>query len=143
MYDSRDVRASLRGVCVSAAASPAAFFSQSLLDRTGTTVAPFNLALLASQTGGAMSYQSCASDRGYCIEVTVTACKSLSFHGMGRRYRVGWSILPSDTIDPALVTFPEQAEFLHEAEALRFGESRAHTFIDCAIYDRSKSSSAA
>jgi hypothetical protein len=113
------------------------------MDRTGTTVATFKLALLASQTGGAMSYQSCASYRGYGIEVTVTACKSLSFHGMGRRYRVAWSIFPSDTIDPALVTFPEQAEFLHEAEARRFGKSRAHTFIDCAIYDRSKSSSTA
>jgi hypothetical protein len=90
-----------------------------------------------------MSYESCAPYRGYGVEVCVTPCKSLSFHGMGRRYRVSWSIFPPDNLSPAIASFPERAEFLHEDEAFRYGENRAHTFIDCAIYHRSKDSSPA
>jgi hypothetical protein len=85
-----------------------------------------------------MSYESCAPYRGYGIEVCVTPCKSLSFNGMGRRYRVSWSIFQPDRMSPAIASFPEQAEFLHEHEAFRYGESRAHTYIDCTIYDRTQ-----
>ena len=80
-----------------------------------------------------MSYDSSAPYRGYGIEVCVTPCKSLSFHGMGHRFRVSWSVFPPDHASPAIASFPEPAEFLHEDEAFRYGESRAHTFIDCAI----------
>ena len=90
-----------------------------------------------------MSHESCAPYREYGIEVCVTTCKSLSFHGMGRRYRVSWSIFPPNNLSPAIASFPERAEFLHEDEAFRYGENRAHTFIDCAIYHRSKDSSPA
>lgn len=88
-----------------------------------------------------MFYESSAPYRGYCIEVRVTPCRSLSFHGMGCRFRVSWSIFPPDKLSPAIASFPEQAEFLHEDEALRYGESRAHTFVDCAISHNSQSRS--
>jgi hypothetical protein len=86
-----------------------------------------------------MSYESCVAYRGYGVEVCVTACKSLSFHGMGRRFKVSWSIFPPDKISPAIASFPERVEFLHGDEAFRYGESRAHTFIDCTIYHASQS----
>jgi hypothetical protein len=90
-----------------------------------------------------MSDEVRAVYRGYGIEVRVTPCKTMSFHGMGRRFRVSWSIFPTDKLSPAIASFPERAEFLHESEALRYGESRAHTFIDCAIYHCPQSSSTA
>jgi hypothetical protein len=90
-----------------------------------------------------MSYEACAPYRGYGVEVCVTPCKSLSFHGMGCRYRVSWSIFPPDNLSSAIASFPERAEFLHEDEAFRYGKNRAHTFIDCAIYHSSKDSSPA
>ena len=90
-----------------------------------------------------MLHELCAPYREYAVEVCVTVCKSLSFHGMVLRYRVSWSIFPPDNLSPAIASFPEQAEFLHEDEAFRYGENRAHTFIDCAIYHRSKDSSPA
>ena len=77
-----------------------------------------------------MSHGSHAPYRGYGVEVCVTSCKSMSFHGVGRRYRVSWSIFPPDNLSPAAASFPERAEFLHEDEAFRYGENRAHTFVE-------------
>lgn len=38
-----------------------------------------------------MSFETYASYRGYSINVWVTAARTLSLHGVGRRYKVSWN----------------------------------------------------
>jgi hypothetical protein len=80
-----------------------------------------------------MSYRSYAPYRGYGIEVQVTPAKTLSFHGVGHRYRASWTISSPGHLEPDAASFPDCLEFMSEEEALRYGEKRAHTFIDCII----------
>jgi hypothetical protein len=49
---------------------------------------------------------------------------------MHRRYRVSWTVSFPNKPDRKVVNFPEQFDFLSKQEAFRYGESRAHTFID-------------
>jgi hypothetical protein len=80
-----------------------------------------------------MSYQTYESYRGYGIEVQVTPAKTLSFHGVGHRYRASWTITSPGHFEPGVASFPECLEFMSEEEAFRYGKKRAHTFIDCII----------
>jgi hypothetical protein len=80
-----------------------------------------------------MRSQSYAPYRGYGIDVQVTPAKTLSLHGVGHRYRVSWTVTSPGHLKPDVASFPECLEFMSEGEALRYGEKRAHTFIDCII----------
>lgn len=89
-----------------------------------------------------MSCRSYGPYRGYTIEVQVSPVKSLTFHVIAPRYGVSWIISSHDPLNPLLASFPERVEFLSEAEAFRYGEKRAHTFIDsivCAKRERVES----
>ncbi|SEJ13774.1 hypothetical protein SAMN05192539_100725 [Paraburkholderia diazotrophica] len=77
-----------------------------------------------------MSSQYYAPYRGCGIEVHVTLSKSHAIGGMYRRFRVSWTVSFPDQPDRKVANFPEQFDFLSEHEAFRYGESRAHTFID-------------
>ncbi|CAD6553985.1 hypothetical protein [Paraburkholderia metrosideri] len=77
-----------------------------------------------------MSTQSYAPYRGCQIEVHVTPAKTHVIGGMARRYRVSWTVSSPAHLDQAVASFPEQFNFLSEHEAFRYGENRAHTFID-------------
>jgi hypothetical protein len=80
----------------------------------------------------AMSSQSYAPYRPHCIEVHVTAARAFAIGGIARRYRVSWTV--SSLEHPELVaTFPEQFDFLSEQEASRYGENRAHTYVDSLV----------
>jgi hypothetical protein len=50
--------------------------------------------------------------------------------GMTRRFRVSWSVSWPDFLNQEVVSFPEQFVFLSEQEAFRYGENRAHTYVD-------------
>lgn len=79
-----------------------------------------------------MSAQTCAPYRGYRIDVQVTPSQSIAFSGVQRRYTVLWSIFSYDeTAQPA--SFPETVEFLSRDAAFRYGEKRAHAFVDCTL----------
>ncbi|MDR6495889.1 hypothetical protein ACOCG7_04165 [Paraburkholderia sp. DD10] len=83
-----------------------------------------------------MSFQIFASYRGYSINVQVTPARTLSFHGVGRRYKVSWFIKKSGHPGEEIAGFPERLEFMSEHEAFRYAENRAHTFIDCVLSRR-------
>ena len=80
-----------------------------------------------------MSFAMYASYRGYSIKVWVTAARTLSLHGVGRRYRVSWIVSKSEHPGEKIAGFPERLEFLSEHEAFTYAENRAHTFIDCML----------
>lgn len=80
-----------------------------------------------------MSLPIDASYRGYSINVQVTLARTLSFHGVGRRYRVSWTVTEPGYPDKRIASFPERVEFMFAHEAFRYAESRAHTFIDCIL----------
>ena len=80
-----------------------------------------------------MTLQTYASYRGYNVNVQVTQARTLSFHGVGRRYKVSWVIGKSGHSGRAIASFPERLEFIAEHEAFRYAENRAHTFIDCML----------
>lgn len=77
-----------------------------------------------------MSTQSYEPYRGCHIEVKVTPAKAHVIGGMTRRYRVSWSVSSPGLIDRKVASFPEQFVFLSEQEAFRYGENRAHTYVD-------------
>ncbi|MEI5997102.1 hypothetical protein H3V53_07775 [Paraburkholderia bengalensis] len=77
-----------------------------------------------------MSSQYDVPYRRCSIEVHVTASKGHAIGGMYRRFRVSWAISFPEHPERKVVNFPEQFDFLSEQEALRYGESRARTFID-------------
>ncbi|MGT2477722.1 hypothetical protein [Paraburkholderia terrae] len=77
-----------------------------------------------------MSTQSCTAYRGYDIHVHVTPARAHALGGMCRRYRVSWSVASREKRDREMASFPEQFDFLTEHEAFRYGENRAHTYID-------------
>jgi hypothetical protein len=83
-----------------------------------------------------MSLQNSASYRGYSINVQVTAARTLSFHGVGRRYKVSWIVIEPGHPGKKIASFPERLEFMSEHEAFRYAESRAHTFLDCMLSGR-------
>ncbi|MPW24043.1 hypothetical protein GCT13_47210 [Paraburkholderia sp. CNPSo 3157] len=77
-----------------------------------------------------MSTKSYTPYRGCKIEVHVTPAKWHAFGCICRRYRVSWMVSSPGNPDELLASFPEQFDFLTEQEAFRYGEGRAHTFID-------------
>jgi|GEM_PF-2491135 len=77
-----------------------------------------------------MSSQSYVPYRDCCIEVHVTAAKSHALGGISRRYRVSWSVVLPAQQNREVASFPEQLDFLSEQQAFKYGEKRAHTFID-------------
>ncbi|ACC73880.1 hypothetical protein Bphy_4771 [Paraburkholderia phymatum STM815] len=80
-----------------------------------------------------MSSQYYAPYRGCSIEVHVTLSKAHAVGGIYRRFKVSCTIAFPDHPERKMVTFPEQFDFLSEKEALRYGESRARTFIDSVL----------
>jgi hypothetical protein len=80
-----------------------------------------------------MSSQSYVPYRGCSIDVHVTSARSQALGGTHRRYRVSWTVSSAGDPDRRVASFPEQFEFLTAQEAFRYGEKRAHTFIDCML----------
>ncbi|MBC8727460.1 hypothetical protein [Paraburkholderia sp. UCT2] len=77
-----------------------------------------------------MSIQEYAPYRGCNIEVNVTLSKTHWLGGKYRRYRVSWTVTLPGNPEQELLSFPEQFDFLTEHEAFKYGENRAHTFVD-------------
>ncbi|MGF6659527.1 hypothetical protein QF000_001171 [Paraburkholderia atlantica] len=77
-----------------------------------------------------MSIQEYAPYRGCDIEVNVTLSKTHWLGGKYRRYRVSWTVRLPGNPHQEVVSFPEQFDFLTEREAFRYGENRAHTYVD-------------
>jgi hypothetical protein len=80
-----------------------------------------------------MSSQSCAPYRGCHIEVHVTPAKAHVIGGVTRRFRVLWTVSSPGHLNREVASFQEQFNFLSEHEAFRYGENRAHTFIDSVL----------
>ncbi|CAB3795463.1 hypothetical protein [Paraburkholderia fynbosensis] len=80
-----------------------------------------------------MSYQSSTPYRGYSIDVHIVSARTLSFHGVGRRYKVSWTISSCENSAQVTAGFPERLEFMSEREAFVYANNRAHTFIDCLL----------
>jgi hypothetical protein len=80
-----------------------------------------------------MSLQTYASYRGYSSNVQVTPARTLSFHGVGRRYKVSSIIIGHGDPGKTIASFLERLDFISEREGFKYGENRAHTFIDCVI----------
>jgi hypothetical protein len=77
-----------------------------------------------------MSTQSYEPYRGCHITVHVTPAKAHVIGGMTRRFRVSWGVSSPGLLDREVASFPEQFVFLSEREAFRYGEKRAHTYVD-------------
>ncbi|MCC8392274.1 hypothetical protein LJ656_06700 [Paraburkholderia sp. MMS20-SJTR3] len=77
-----------------------------------------------------MSTQDYSPYRGCHIEVHVSMSRSHWLGGKYRRYRVSWTVTLPGNPPRHLASFPEQFDFLTEQEAFKYGENRAHTFID-------------
>jgi hypothetical protein len=88
---------------------------------------------LSTKSGAHMSYHSSTPYRGYKIDVHIASARTLSFHGVGRRYKVSWTITSSETSAQVTTGFPERLEFMSEREAFVYANNRAHTFIDCML----------
>jgi hypothetical protein len=84
-----------------------------------------------------MSSQSYVPYRDCCIEVHVTPAKSHALGGISRRYRVSWSVVLPPQQNKEVASFPEQLDFLSEQQAFKYGEKRAHTFIDSVMASQS------
>ncbi|MEX3814995.1 hypothetical protein AB3X96_32840 [Paraburkholderia sp. BR13439] len=77
-----------------------------------------------------MSSQEYALYRGCNIEVNVSLSKTHWLGGKYRRYRVSWTVRLPGNPQQERVSFPEQFDFLTEREAFKYGENRAHTYVD-------------
>ncbi|TCK88539.1 hypothetical protein B0G74_6767 [Paraburkholderia sp. BL9I2N2] len=77
-----------------------------------------------------MSSQAYVPYRGYRIEVHVTPVAKRQIGGVARRYRVSWEVSSLQYPMQRVVSFPEQFDFISEQQAFKYGESRAHTYID-------------
>ena len=77
-----------------------------------------------------MSTVSYASYRDCSIDVHVTPARSHALGGVYRRFRVSWTVSSPGVPEQQVSSFPEKFDFLTEQEAFRYGEKRAHTFID-------------
>ncbi|APA89767.1 hypothetical protein BJG93_30330 (plasmid) [Paraburkholderia sprentiae WSM5005] len=77
-----------------------------------------------------MSTQDYAPYRGCDIEVHVSLSRSHGLGGKYRRFRVSWTVTMPGDPPRELANLPEQFDFLTEHEAFKYGENRAHTFID-------------
>ncbi|MBN3760839.1 hypothetical protein [Burkholderia sp. Ac-20365] len=77
-----------------------------------------------------MSTPSYRPYRNCTVDVRVTPGRTHALGGAYRRYRVVWTVSSPGRPDGQVVSFPEQFDFLSEQDALRYGEKRAHTFID-------------
>ncbi|GAB7522519.1 hypothetical protein PBS_15030 [Paraburkholderia sp. 2C] len=82
--------------------------------------------------------QSCKPYRGYAIEVQLSPSRVLSFAGLQRRYAVSWSIYSANDAVAPVANFPERVNFLTDEAAYRYGEDRAHAFIDCLMANKWK-----
>lgn len=80
-----------------------------------------------------MSIRCYAPYRGCDIEVHVSISRSNWLGGKYRRYRVSWTVTMPGRPTSQLVSFPEQFDFLTENEAFKYGENRAHTYIDSVL----------
>ncbi|TCG04488.1 hypothetical protein BZM27_40570 [Paraburkholderia steynii] len=80
-----------------------------------------------------MSFQSYLPYRHCTVDVCVTPAKTYALGGIYRRYRVTWTVSSPGRTGNEVVSFPEQFDFLSEQEAFRYGEKRAHTFIDSVL----------
>jgi hypothetical protein len=80
-----------------------------------------------------MSNQSYAPYRGYCIEVHVTPARAFAIGGIARRYRVSWAVSSLEHPKQFVANFAEQFDFLTEQEATRYGQNRAHTYVDSIV----------
>ncbi|MBC8747426.1 MULTISPECIES: hypothetical protein [Paraburkholderia] len=77
-----------------------------------------------------MSTQYYAPYRGCDVEVHVSLSRSHGLAGKYRRFRVSWTVTMPGFPTRELANLPEQFDFLTEHEAFKYGENRAHTFID-------------
>jgi hypothetical protein len=77
-----------------------------------------------------MSTQAYVPYRGYRIEIHVTPVTTRPIGGATRRYRVSWEVSSLRNPMQTVVSFPEQFDFLSEQHAFKYGENRAHTYID-------------
>lgn len=85
-----------------------------------------------------MSSQSFAPYRDFMVDVRVTTAGVLCLHDARRRYRVSWMITPSSRVPRRKIgSFPEQRDFVTEADAFKYALKRAHTFIDCMLANES------
>jgi hypothetical protein len=84
-----------------------------------------------------MSSQSYVPYRDCSIEVHVTAARSHALGGISRRFRVSWSVVLPAQQNKEVASFPEQLDFLSEQQAFKYGEKRAHTFIDSVLASQS------
>jgi hypothetical protein len=80
-----------------------------------------------------MSSQSYAPYRHHCIEVHVTPARAFAIGGIARRYRVSWTVSSLEHPEQSVASFQEQFDFLSEQEASRYGENRAHTYVDSLV----------
>ncbi|MFT4063855.1 hypothetical protein [Paraburkholderia sp.] len=90
-----------------------------------------------------MSSQSYVPYRDCRIEVHVTSARSRALGGISRRYRVSWSVVLPAQENKEVASFPEQLDFLSEQQAFKYGEKRAHTFIDSVMAAQSATRMAA
>jgi len=87
-----------------------------------------------------MSRQCCTPYRGYVVEIRTSRAITLSFHGVGSRYKVSWTISSGRRSDANIGRFSERLAFVSEAEAIEYAKNRAHTFIDGVLSQASDNS---
>ena len=78
-----------------------------------------------------MSTRSYLPYRGYRIEVRVKPRAAIS--SSGRRFMIAWSIRSILSSSAQISGFPEHIELMYEEDALEYGETKAHRFIDWAM----------
>jgi hypothetical protein len=75
-----------------------------------------------------METQSCASYRGFAIDIKVT--RPPSFSGVRSRYLVSWSVKGEHPSATLVAGLPEHISFLSQDAAFVYAERLAHRFID-------------
>jgi hypothetical protein len=74
--------------------------------------------------------------RGFQIRVDVIETSRIVMAGAERRFAVGWSVLRPRCnmgFSELIASLEEPVAFLSEDDAIRYGEGRAHTWVDCAF----------
>jgi hypothetical protein len=77
-----------------------------------------------------MKSPHCPPYRGYAIDVRVVAFPWVD--GRHRGYGVSWSVVSSEPSSTAILSLPEEVNFLSQSAAFRYGYRRAKLFIDSA-----------
>ncbi|AUT64874.1 hypothetical protein C2L65_35215 [Paraburkholderia terrae] len=85
-----------------------------------------------------MTTNAYTSYRGCSVEVHVTTAKARAIGGVYQRYRVSWTVSLPEFPYNRVASFPEQLDFVTKQEAFRYGQSRAHTFIDSVLCAQSE-----